>query len=155
MSFTKSYLIYSVVSSLNSKTSCKNCPTKRAPDAGYAPRFFAFFVALSFLRFEGISTLQPTAANAHRWASICIGLWIFTLIKKIARAPRGFWVLHKRSVFCLFYQIGSGIFGTNVPPSTGHLPLVFQSVILYDNHSLSNETRSLPGPGNPLLNCLA
>jgi len=40
-----------------------------------------------------------------------------------------------------------GIFGTGVPPLTGHLPLVFQSAILYDNHSLSNETRSLPNSG--------
>lgn len=45
------------------------CLTQRAADGGYAPRFSAFFGALSFVRFEGESTLPPTAANAHRWAA--------------------------------------------------------------------------------------
>jgi hypothetical protein len=40
----------------------------RAADGGYAPRFLRIFVALSFSRFEGESTLPPTAANASRWA---------------------------------------------------------------------------------------
>ncbi|MFZ2097635.1 MAG: hypothetical protein WAV05_13460 [Anaerolineales bacterium] len=47
------------------------------------------------------------------------------------------------------------ICGTTVPPTTGHLPIAIKAVILYDNHSLSNETRSLPGSGNPHLICLA
>ena len=41
----------------------------RAADLGYAPRFQAFFVASSFLRFDGESTLPPQAANANRWAA--------------------------------------------------------------------------------------
>jgi hypothetical protein len=40
----------------------------RAADGGYAPRFLSMFLALSFSRFEGESTLPPTAANARRWA---------------------------------------------------------------------------------------
>ena len=47
----------------------KGCLTKRAADGGYAARFLGFFLALSFFRFEGESTLPPTAANAHRWAA--------------------------------------------------------------------------------------
>jgi hypothetical protein len=42
------------------------CPTQRAPDLGYAPRFLAFAVASSFFRFEGESTLPPQAGNASR-----------------------------------------------------------------------------------------
>jgi hypothetical protein len=50
----------------------------RAVDGGYATRFQAFFVALSFLRFDGESTLPPTVAiplatlgdnDARRWAT--------------------------------------------------------------------------------------
>jgi hypothetical protein len=37
-----------------------------AADGGYVPRFLRLFLALSFLRFDGESTLPPTAANAHR-----------------------------------------------------------------------------------------
>ena len=44
--------------------------TKRAADGGYAPRFLGIFVALSFSRFDGESTLPPTAANAGRWADL-------------------------------------------------------------------------------------
>src|SRR5687768_3158269 len=40
----------------------------RAADLGYAPRFLTFFVAWSFFRFGGESTLPPQAANASRWA---------------------------------------------------------------------------------------
>jgi hypothetical protein len=40
--------------------------TKRAADGGYAARFLSVFVALGVFRFEGESTLPPTAANAHR-----------------------------------------------------------------------------------------
>jgi len=40
--------------------------TMRAADGGYAPRFLGIFLALSFIRFEGESTLLPTAANASR-----------------------------------------------------------------------------------------
>ena len=32
---------------------------------GYAPRFLGFFLALGFSRFDGESTLLPTAANAN------------------------------------------------------------------------------------------
>jgi len=42
--------------------------TQRAADGGYAPRFLSLFLALSFFRFDGESTLPPTAANADRWA---------------------------------------------------------------------------------------
>jgi hypothetical protein len=45
-----------------------SCPTQRAADLGYAPRYFGMFLALSFLCFEVESTLPPQAANAHRWA---------------------------------------------------------------------------------------
>jgi hypothetical protein len=44
----------------------RGCPTQRAADGGYVPRFLGIFVALGFLRFEGESTLPPTAANAPR-----------------------------------------------------------------------------------------
>jgi hypothetical protein len=40
--------------------------TQRAADGGYAPRFLGMFLALSFSRFDGESTLLPTAANASR-----------------------------------------------------------------------------------------
>ncbi len=40
--------------------------TMRAAGGGYAPRFLSIFLALGFSRFEGESTLPPTAANAHR-----------------------------------------------------------------------------------------
>ena len=40
----------------------------RAADGGWAARFSAFFVALSLFRFDSESQLQPTAANANRWA---------------------------------------------------------------------------------------
>jgi hypothetical protein len=43
-------------------------PTQRAADGGYAARFLGSFLALSCSRFDGESTLPPTAANAHRWA---------------------------------------------------------------------------------------
>jgi len=46
-----------------------------------------------------------------------------------------------------------GIFGTCVPPLTGHLPLVMHSKILYDTYSLSNEIRSLPGSGVKIMIC--
>lgn len=39
----------------------------RAADGGWAARFSAFFVALSFFRFDSESTLLPTAVNASRW----------------------------------------------------------------------------------------
>ena len=42
--------------------------TQRAADGGYAARFLGFFLALGFFRFDGESTLPPTAANASRWA---------------------------------------------------------------------------------------
>jgi len=38
----------------------------RAADGGYAPRFLSLFLALGFSRFDGESTLPPTAANASR-----------------------------------------------------------------------------------------
>lgn len=41
--------------------------TMRAADGGWAARFSAFFVALSFFRFDSESTLLPTAVNASRW----------------------------------------------------------------------------------------
>ncbi len=40
--------------------------TKFEADGGYAPRFFGIFLALGFSRFDGESTLLPTAANTHR-----------------------------------------------------------------------------------------
>jgi hypothetical protein len=40
----------------------------RAADGGYAARFLSIFVALGVSRFDGESTLPPTAANANRWA---------------------------------------------------------------------------------------
>ena len=47
------------------------------------------------------------------------------------------------------------ICGTNVPPTTGHLPIAFEAVIIYDYHSLSNETRSLPISGITFTICSA
>jgi hypothetical protein len=43
--------------------------TKRAADGGYAARFLSISVALGFSRFDGESTLPPTAANASRSAA--------------------------------------------------------------------------------------
>ena len=40
--------------------------TMRAPDLGYAPRFFGIFLASAVSRFEGESALLPQAGNAHR-----------------------------------------------------------------------------------------
>ena len=40
--------------------------TQRAADSGYASRFLSFCLALGIFRFEGESTLPPTASNAHR-----------------------------------------------------------------------------------------
>jgi hypothetical protein len=37
--------------------------TMRAADGGWAARFSAFFVALSLFRFDGESTLSPTAVT--------------------------------------------------------------------------------------------
>ncbi len=39
--------------------------TRHAADGGYVPRFLAFVWLWAFLRFDGASTLPPTAANAH------------------------------------------------------------------------------------------
>ena len=44
--------------------------TRHAADGGYAARYFGIWLALGFVRFDGESTLRPTAANAHRWATI-------------------------------------------------------------------------------------
>jgi len=41
-------------------------PTQRAADLGYAPRYLGIFLAGSFSRFGGLSTLPPQAANASR-----------------------------------------------------------------------------------------
>jgi len=43
--------------------------TQRAADGGYAARFLDIFAASGVSRFDGESTLPPTAANASRWAS--------------------------------------------------------------------------------------
>ncbi len=40
----------------------------RAADLGYGPRYLGIFLAWSFSRFGGESTLPPQAANASRWA---------------------------------------------------------------------------------------
>ena len=40
--------------------------TMRAADLGYVPRYFGIFLAWSFSRFGGESTLPPQAANANR-----------------------------------------------------------------------------------------
>jgi hypothetical protein len=45
--------------------------TKRAADGGDASRFLSNFLALSGFRFDGESTLPPTAANANRWHIPC------------------------------------------------------------------------------------
>ena len=44
--------------------------TKRAADGGESARFLGMFLALGFSRFDGESTLRPTAANASRWVLI-------------------------------------------------------------------------------------
>jgi hypothetical protein len=41
-------------------------PTQRAPDLGWAPRFFGIFLACADSRFEGESALPPQAGNASR-----------------------------------------------------------------------------------------
>ncbi len=38
--------------------------------------------------------------------------------------------------------------GTNFPLSTGYTPILFETVILYDNYSLSNEARYQSDPGD-------
>jgi hypothetical protein len=40
--------------------------TQRAADGGWAARFSGLLAALGISRFEGESTLPPTAANADR-----------------------------------------------------------------------------------------
>jgi hypothetical protein len=37
--------------------------------------------------------------------------------------------------------------GTFALPTAGHLPIANKAVILYDKHSLTNETRSQPDTG--------
>ena len=41
-------------------------PTPRAADLGYATRYFGIYLAWSYFRFDGESTLPPQAANASR-----------------------------------------------------------------------------------------
>ncbi len=41
----------------------KSVPTQRTADGGYAPRFLSSFLALSFSRFDGESTLPPQAGT--------------------------------------------------------------------------------------------
>jgi hypothetical protein len=82
------------------------------------------------------------------------------------------WLYFRKVAFCRYYVfypqlvpriaiigeiwlIKMRICGTNVPLTTGHLPIVINAVILYDYHSLSNETRSLPGSGALLMICKA
>jgi hypothetical protein len=48
--------------------STQRSPTMRAADGGWAARFLGICLALDFFRFDGESTLPPTAANASRWA---------------------------------------------------------------------------------------
>ena len=50
----------------------KSKPTQRAADLGHVPRFLSIFLALSFSRFGGESTLPPQAANASRWAAVAL-----------------------------------------------------------------------------------
>ena len=67
---------HDLVEELGSVITC--CPTMRAPDLGYAPRFLSFFLTLTDSRFEGESTLPPQAGNASRWAAEYTGsrnLW--------------------------------------------------------------------------------
>ena len=40
--------------------------TQRAADGGYAAHFLSICLALGVFRFDGESTLPPTAANSHR-----------------------------------------------------------------------------------------
>ena len=42
--------------------------TMRTADVGYPVRLLSFSLAWSFFRFDGESTLSPTAANSNRWA---------------------------------------------------------------------------------------
>ena len=44
-------------------------PSTVLPDLGYAARFLSIYAALGFFRFDGESTLPPTAANAGRSAA--------------------------------------------------------------------------------------
>jgi len=48
----------------------KTHPTQRAADGGYAARFLSVFLVLGLSRFDGESTLPPTAANADRWVAV-------------------------------------------------------------------------------------
>jgi len=41
-------------------------PTQRAADKWESARFLSIFAALGFSRFDGESTLPPTAGNANR-----------------------------------------------------------------------------------------
>ncbi len=58
------------------------CLTKRAADGGESARFSSFFVALGFSRFDGESTLPPTAANANRQTA-CFFINLFGMICKM------------------------------------------------------------------------
>jgi hypothetical protein len=55
--------------------------TMRAADGGYAPHFLSMFLALGVSRFEGESTLPPTAANADRWAFVFQNYVVFLQVK--------------------------------------------------------------------------
>jgi hypothetical protein len=49
----------------------KNCPTKRAPDAGESARFTSIFLRWQFFLFGRRSAAHPSAGNANRWAGAC------------------------------------------------------------------------------------
>ena len=47
----------------------RNAPNNACNGQGVRTAFFAFFLALSFSRFESESALPPQAGNADRWAA--------------------------------------------------------------------------------------
>ena len=47
----------------------KNCPTKRAPDAGDSGAIPSLFLRLSIFPVGRRSAVRPSAGNANRWAA--------------------------------------------------------------------------------------
>ncbi len=72
-------------------------PTTRL---GVGPAFLGRFLALGFSRFDGESTLPPTAANAHRWAAR-------RLIKIFTPEPLAF-IMTMEDNSCLLLKKSSG-----------------------------------------------
>jgi hypothetical protein len=56
----------------SSKSSCKICPTKRAPDAGESGAIPSLFLRLSIFPVGRRPAARPSAGNANRWLAVQI-----------------------------------------------------------------------------------